>query len=598
MADWLDGHRGITLGPNNLYMVYLDDGIDVGNIFKRSCGDFAAYHLFVTVGIITPKPAFYGVVPLKCAGSDLNLVTTFASHEIIEAATDPGGLSWTDKTKSLITGDIFTEGEAADIGSVVGDQPTPSGNIDGYWVAPYWSNADQTCVPIKRQLRLDADGVPPYTAGAYVNQGGFRPEPQLLPYTSDVWDGSRFSYHFISPVGNFGSADTRYATAEPDATIKISGDFSLTAHYSAQYQLTVTSTPVLAPNLTPSGWRPARSSVALTTDATVNVDATTRYRFSFWGEDASGTTPATSVFMDGPKTASAFYTKQELITFAQSGLPAGLPWSVSVNGVNQPGPYANWFDYPGNLTFTFGSPAPGATPGTRYVVVSTSQASGFSGFGNGGTVTAIYQMEHLMSITSTGLGNSSVSVFNGLTNLGLLTDSSPVSVWLAHGTALSLRAPSWTTASSGSLVFFQGFFPAPTASLDVPLDLQARYLAMPDLIVNALSSGGLAGPGATGLANSYAIQFATVQADLAARNDRQALSDLQIFIAHVTAQSGKSLAPPIAASWERDSLLVYHDTLCAALTLGQVDGPTASTDYQYYATNVGALGDVPLAPCG
>ena len=51
MASWLDEHKGIALGPNNLYMVYLPDGVTVGNIFKHSCDDFAAYHLFISVGI-------------------------------------------------------------------------------------------------------------------------------------------------------------------------------------------------------------------------------------------------------------------------------------------------------------------------------------------------------------------------------------------------------------------------------------------------------------------------------------------------------------------------------------------------------------------
>ena len=73
------------------------------------------------------------------------------SHEVIEAATDPNVvMGWIDNSKFDITNltPLFTEGEAADICSSVGDVPTDPVRLDnGIMVDTYWSNADNACVP-------------------------------------------------------------------------------------------------------------------------------------------------------------------------------------------------------------------------------------------------------------------------------------------------------------------------------------------------------------------------------------------------------------------------------------------------------------------
>lgn len=149
---------------NTLYVVYLpsnttiDDNLSIPAINvlgqhigpitivnKQSCRDYTGYHSF-SFGVTSFFA--YAIIATRCPATDrggLNEVTQLASHEIVEAATNPFNLlSWWDDSISL--GDRFLYGEAADICSA-GAVPTPSVMLaSGVSVSPYWSNADNRCV--------------------------------------------------------------------------------------------------------------------------------------------------------------------------------------------------------------------------------------------------------------------------------------------------------------------------------------------------------------------------------------------------------------------------------------------------------------------
>jgi hypothetical protein len=66
-----------------------------------------------------------------------------ASHEIIEACTDPEGNGFTQKENGI---------EAADICE---DNPDAEGFVDGIAASSYWSNADSRCILPRRTAKLD-----------------------------------------------------------------------------------------------------------------------------------------------------------------------------------------------------------------------------------------------------------------------------------------------------------------------------------------------------------------------------------------------------------------------------------------------------------
>jgi uncharacterized repeat protein (TIGR01451 family) len=145
-----------TAGPfggNDLYVVYLPKGTTIDNFgINKSCDGFGAYHfLGTTLTLLGGAQVTFAAIPLDCANNDPDQLSELVSHEVIEAATDPNVvMGWIDNSKFDLTNltPLFTEGEAADICESIGDEPADPVRLDsGILVAPYWSNADDACVP-------------------------------------------------------------------------------------------------------------------------------------------------------------------------------------------------------------------------------------------------------------------------------------------------------------------------------------------------------------------------------------------------------------------------------------------------------------------
>ena len=197
----LDPISGVPEGnDNSLFVVYLPRDVE---IVEGGCGSFKAYHFFAAVPdirFVFPSPiplpvsqtVAFAVVQTKCLSGatpqDLrNNIFNAATHEIIEAATDPlVGTGWINN--SVVTeaeGDNFFEklvasfsaleldlkaGEAADICEAGGTQklppasqhptqaipvPTSDGSLGGFYlVAPYWSNNPEGCAPFVPKTTL------------------------------------------------------------------------------------------------------------------------------------------------------------------------------------------------------------------------------------------------------------------------------------------------------------------------------------------------------------------------------------------------------------------------------------------------------------
>ncbi len=540
---WLGCELGPTIpdGPtaggfdppddNTLYVLYLPTGtkLDIG------CAH-PSLHLWSTTLVATietiPLPPFkvpvlnlqsfaFAVVQADCAASAAvppDSLSLSVSHELIEAATDPldvpTPVGWVDRSLSLP--DQLSTGEAADIcqgGSNPGAMPTkPVRLTNGILVAPYWSNNDNACEPITHTVKLNETGLPATVAHQVV----FDAASVSLPFSTIVDDGTTHSFSFPSPV-NDPDPGTRYVTNEPPATIVVTANLSKTAQYVTEHFLTVNTLPAavaaLDTSLTPSAWEVEGTIVPLATDPLISTGPTSRYRFDHWSGDAAGDSPNTTITMDKPKTATANYVSQ-----------------------------------------------------------------------------------HLLTVHTDGLGANTTRIFNGSAVIGTASDSNPLSVFVDDG-PLALSADANVNGADGTQYFFQGFTPAPPTTFDAAFTTTAKYETMAQLIADALSSGGINGPGANGLANSYRQQFAAVQSDMGAADYAQALLDLQSFISHLQAQSEKHVTAALDKTLQLDALLVFHSALCLAQASGQIDATEAATDYSYYSNLVFTLGGAVLPPC-
>jgi hypothetical protein len=603
-AEWLWLNGGPSpFNSDVIYVVYLPAGVTVSTLGISTCGDFGAYHFASVVGIPPVLAAFgYAIVPADCAGN-LDGATVSASHEIIETATDlVPATAWIDDStfdpNNLPA--IFKEGEAADICFSLG---APSVRLStGVLAAPYWSNADGGCVPAGHSFSLFDTFVPGVNFPPLV-QATVDGTTVNLPFSTNFEDGSTHTFSFQSTVtdpnnvvcvGQTCQFGHRWVTSDPGGTVTITGNFSHTAVYQSQFLLVIIADPAGAAagdaSLTPSGYFNEGSVATLTTDPFVSAGAGDRYRFDHWNFNGDPS-PTTSVLVNGAQIIFAEYALQHQLTFTQVGIPAGVPWTVTVDGTAHAGPFSDYFDDGSAANFAYQTPVPGLAAGTRYVLTGTSPTSGLV-VTVPGTVTATYQTQYLLTVSTSGLGANFTHITNSGTLLGTATDATPLAVWLPAATALSLSADASVTAPDGTVFIFQGFVPAVPAALSSPFSTTADYQTIPQLI-----GGGLSGPGAGGLANSYDQQFEKVQEDIAAGDHAAALTDLKSFINHVSAQSGKAFTTATATTLELDALLIYHDQLCLAQAAGQINPATAAADYSYYSSTVISLGGTPLSPC-
>ncbi len=130
---------------NRLYAIFFRSGQTITTVDGDSARDFCAFH---DTTVYKRSTAYFAVMPYEVgnrgcqtASTSFDNVTTIASHELVEAITDPGvGLSriaWYDRAN----------GEVADICAGIS---TPAAVVGGdgvrYIVQREWSNQSRACI--------------------------------------------------------------------------------------------------------------------------------------------------------------------------------------------------------------------------------------------------------------------------------------------------------------------------------------------------------------------------------------------------------------------------------------------------------------------
>ena len=252
---------------DTVYVVYLPRSMD---IIDGGCDTLSGYHFYSAVPIVTTVDivipvAFsqtfpFAVIPTKCAARHnpsatraeiTRAIQEAASHEIIEAATDPlVGTGWiNDAVIDDLHGNFFSEvvqvfnninldlkvGEVADVCedsssplkdppasqhptpalSLLVDDPSVGGQIT---VAPYWSNQHNACAPFVPTSKLTL-GSPRF--GSFVTSS--------TPLTITALDGTGPTDQSIGVasisyrVYPTGTAAPAFTVAAPPVQFTISG---------------------------------------------------------------------------------------------------------------------------------------------------------------------------------------------------------------------------------------------------------------------------------------------------------------------------------------------------------------------------------------
>jgi M6 family metalloprotease-like protein len=118
--------------------------------------------------------------------------------------------------------------------------------------------------------------------------------------------------------------------SDSTAQITVNSPTRLLAAWRTQYLITVNSEygPPIG-----GGWYDAGASVQASVPAQINYSNATRRIFTGWTGDFTGTSNSVTVKVNSPKTLTAQWSTQYLVTFAVSGLPNSIMVTLNVNNV-------------------------------------------------------------------------------------------------------------------------------------------------------------------------------------------------------------------------------------------------------------------------
>jgi hypothetical protein len=263
------------------------------------------------------------------------------------------------------------------------------------------------------------------------------------------------------------ASGTNYAKSNP---IHMNQNKTATANWKTQYYLTLATDPGGVTTPSGEGWYDAGTYASVSTSALVEIlPGSSRYNFSGWTtadmpEITDPTSPSTTVLMDKPKTVTANYKTQYLITFDQSGVGVDFTGTVvSIDGLNYGVGNLSisfWWDSGTDHSFSFVSPLV-IDISKQYVWISTSGLSTSQSdtltITDSGTVTGQYSTGTKYQITfdQVGVGsdfNDPIVIIDGTPYDRL---SLPVSFWWDDGTthSFSFFSPLIVTSDAKQFVW-------------------------------------------------------------------------------------------------------------------------------------------------
>ena len=250
--------------------------------------------------------------------------------------------------------------------------------------------------------------------------------------TASAWVDSSGSFNtsVTSPTevvsGDHQWVCTGYKLDNGSLTVGTSYNFTsvASAHsiefdWKEQFYLTVTSAYDTAGG---AGWYDNGSTAYATlTDGTVPGSVGTQYVFTSWGADASGTNYAQSnaITMNGPKTATATWTTQYLVTYSATGNV--LPVTV---------PSDEWVNSSGSAVGVF--PSQVTVGGTRCNFVSDNRTV----ITSPSLIVGTYQTQYFVTFAQSGLDGTASGTVVTVNGSAIIYSGLPYSLWVNSSDSL------------------------------------------------------------------------------------------------------------------------------------------------------------------
>jgi len=239
LSGLIDGAKVPAPDDDTIYMIFFPSPVTISLSGSSSCasGGFCAYHSSYTHN---GKKVRYGVMPDQttggCAqgcgpGTGFQNTTDVASHELIEAVTDPdGGSGWYDTVDQNC-------GEIGDICAVGAGE---TAMVSGYAVQKEWSNKNNDCIATDPNVVINDFTVAASATSVMVPVGGMATTTITLTKTAGVAENATLT--IVTPVAALPAtfAPTSITSAGGTSTMTISAAANATVGMTSK--LTVKAT--------------------------------------------------------------------------------------------------------------------------------------------------------------------------------------------------------------------------------------------------------------------------------------------------------------------------------------------------------------------
>jgi hypothetical protein len=284
-----------------------------------------------------------------------------------------------------------------------------------------------------------------------------------------------------------GTGTISYTGTANPSSVTMNSPISETASWTHQFLLTIKTSGL--PSAYPTKVYLAGSQVGMASDSasytqwfdagtwtgTIGVDNTvsgaagTHYVFVKWVEDSSTSNPRASENMNSPKTFTAEYKTQYLVSFTQTG--SAIAPNVTYTADTDPTqtvPFGVWVKAGSQITYTYQDIVLGS--GVRYVLTSVTPASPQTVNGPL-TISGSYKTQYQITVTASPSGAIGGTFKVTYTQCGTTYTNVPKTTswieWADSGTSVAVSEPQDTIdISLGSRYKFDHYTPSASVTMN------------------------------------------------------------------------------------------------------------------------------------
>jgi hypothetical protein len=266
---------------------------------------------------------------------------------------------------------------------------------------------------VGNRIAFDITGVSSGFMSTIVTVDGNPYDFGQLP-VSFIWQtGTIHNFSFQSPL-NVGINNTRYVwistsglSAVQTGSVTVSTFGSIIGNYKTQYYLALPPNPPELIGPSGSGWYDAGTFASVSTQQ--YQPGGSRYRFDRWqtadmSEIVDPYSPTTTILIDKPKTVTALYVHQYLVTFYQNGISSDAVGTVlTVNSTTNTYadlPYSIWVDEGNVINYVFQSNIDSTTGGKRFSLTGVTGPASPITVNSDTDLTGNYTIQYRLSVSS------------------------------------------------------------------------------------------------------------------------------------------------------------------------------------------------------